>query len=405
MANYAKHRTHGPTQLIYIALFAIVFLFIILLGHANAQDRGAMPRFLSNGVAMDWWVRIANSPPVIGDHVIAQLSIAGFTHLRYPLNPRYFLRKSGSLFVVDCGGSSGFGSFMERQIRAAKSNGIGLVLIVDASNDQEALNWLTESDSGQRLADLLACLMQRAVEIDGEFASSQMAFGTINEPKVDRTRWNAVQSEAVQLVRRKYPDMWIMVLGTHASGINQLLGVRKIQSSRIIYEVHFYEPQVFTMQGALGVQTMMRNIRGVRYLAPAEHCDAVEKSDTAERCVRCDQEDSRFCTIYRQQKHQLGSESFIPSRFERVSQWAAGDLIYVGEYGVNRRLFASQTETEDRTAWLGAVAAEANKRGFGRAMYSLGCWFGVAVRVVCDMDQLSRDFKVDRAIADALKAN
>lgn len=403
-----KTATGGKPTIVFRVLRTLALLVVLsagtVPGQAHAQNRETIPHFLANGIVMDWWVRIDSKPPVIVETILQQLSDAGFTHLRYPLNPSLFIQRKGAAFTFDCA-SPVFTNFLERQIEIAKRHKVGLSLVVDASNHGDELAWLAQATDGKRLADVMGCLMSKATLVDSTYARDGIAYGTINEPKVGIERWNEVQSNAIKLVRKEHKDQWVLATGSSPSSINRLRKVDKVKTSRVIYEVHFYEPQVFTQQGALGVQTWMRNMRGVRFGSPQGNCDAMEKTGSSERCVKCsDGNDSQFCVLFRQQKGLLTSRTYIESRFDQIGNWANGDLIYIGEYGVNRRLLASKEEAFDRVTWLRQVATAADARGFGRAMYSLACWYGVTTRIACDKEELDGGFEIDQPVAAAVRA-
>jgi endoglucanase len=76
-------------------------------------------------------------------------------------------------------------------------------------------------------------------------------FEILNEPEFrDRYRWEGVQSKLAAAIREGASAHTIIVAGANWSSDTELLFMEPLHDPNIIYNFHFYEPHVFTHQGA-----------------------------------------------------------------------------------------------------------------------------------------------------------
>jgi endoglucanase len=73
-----------------------------------------------------------------------------------------------------------------------------------------------------------------------------------NEPTTDMDVWKSSANTLVRELRKEDPDRIFIIGGANYNGINELLdmGPLLVDDGKIIYTFHFYEPYVFTHQGA-----------------------------------------------------------------------------------------------------------------------------------------------------------
>ena len=203
-------------------------------------------------------------------------------------------------------------------VGTAGRNGLGVIL--------------DEHDSGECAKDSLLCMVklrrvwqQLALRYAQEPRS--VAFELLNEPggKIDADAWNRMVAELLRTIRASNPLRPVVV---------DSLGVRKMgpgdvpplpaDDRNIVLTFHYYSPYRFTHQGAKFGK--VRDVHGVTW------------GDSADR--------------------QTLHKDF--DRFARLAAAVQRPML-LGEYGVYDK---SGTPVEQRAAWVGAVACEAERHNF-----------------------------------------
>src|SRR5205807_666663 len=78
-----------------------------------------------------------------------------------------------------------------------------------------------------------------------------VSFEVLNEPEFhDRYRWQGVQAKLAVAIREGAPQHTIIVAGAYWSSENELLFFDPLREPNTIYNFHFYDPHIFTHQGA-----------------------------------------------------------------------------------------------------------------------------------------------------------
>ena len=87
-------------------------------------------------------------------------------------------------------------------------------------------------------------------------------FELYNEPTEERSAWKEDISYIINGLRWEEKDRYYIIGGTNYNNADELLDLGKLNDDKIIYTIHFYEPYIFTHQGAEWVKdrTYMTNI-------------------------------------------------------------------------------------------------------------------------------------------------
>lgn len=100
-------------------------------------------------------------------------------------------------------------------------------------------------------------LQERFIGIWKAFAKGYRKYGDnvafellneIVEPNSDR--WNMLSKRAVEAIRLIDPDRVIIIGGNYYNSVNALKELDNINDDKLVYTFHFYEPHLFTHQGA-----------------------------------------------------------------------------------------------------------------------------------------------------------
>lgn len=79
----------------------------------------------------------------------------------------------------------------------------------------------------------------------------RLFFGLYNEPRVSIEDWRYAKNRMITTLRTKDVDRYWIVGSTNYNGIDAMIQLQKIPNdNKIIYTFHFYQPYIFTHQGA-----------------------------------------------------------------------------------------------------------------------------------------------------------
>ena len=132
-----------------------------------------------------------------------------------------------------------------------------------------------------RYLDLVAVVAARLDRMD----PSRVAFEPLNEPPQDCTSadWPALQLRIVRAARSAAPRHTLILTGACGSMIAGLEALQPIDDPNIIYTFHFYEPYVFSHQGApwMTSEPMYRYLNAVPWPASAVVRDSMPRATSA----------------------------------------------------------------------------------------------------------------------------
>jgi endoglucanase len=96
-------------------------------------------------------------------------------------------------------------------------------------------------------------------------------FGIMQEPFQDDTyHWQGIQNVVARTIRSQAPQHTIIATGDRYATLDDLLAIEPISLSNVIYEFHFYQPHVFTHQGATWNTVFLQPLRQIPYPSSSE---------------------------------------------------------------------------------------------------------------------------------------
>lgn len=179
-----------------------------------------------------------------------------------------------------------------------------------------------------------------------------IAFELLNEiAKIDANLWNSLAAETIKEFRKIVPDKKIIIGGTIWNSVHTLSQLDVPLDENIVYTFHFYEPFLFTHQGAYW-QPIISNIF-MRY--PGNINDYRICSNK----IQC------FGSgLYNADK--MGKEFMEALIIEAVEAAdKAGVPIYCGEYGI-----IDNANIDDTLNWYQDIYNVFEKLGIGRAVWT-----------------------------------
>lgn len=96
--------------------------------------------------------------------------------------------------------------------------------------------------------------------------SELLYYEVLNEPHgIDNATWGAIQQNVIDAIRTVDTEHYIIVGGTNYNSYTTLADLPLYDDTRLIYTFHFYDPFLFTHQGASWGEPSMVNLAGVPF--------------------------------------------------------------------------------------------------------------------------------------------
>jgi endoglucanase len=289
-----------------------------------------------------------------GEADVDWISKQGFDHIRLPVDFRLCLAPDGSLDPAKV-------KPIEDTIRWSKTRGLGVVLdahfLPGADFNPVGGDSQIYTDAGlqKRAADAWRLM---AVHFAGE--GPYLRFEILNEPvAAENAQLNPVMHLILAAIRESNPTRIVYVTSNKWSSFHTVHDVVLPNDPNIALTIHYYEPLVFTHQRAPWV--------GFKNDMPAVTFPGVSPDLTG----------YTLPTYHQDIKPgQVLNEASVEKAFADVSTWLAAHApnieVYVGEFGVYY-----PADPVSKSHWIRTVRTDAEKRGWGWAVWDYNDSFGV----------------------------
>ncbi|OIP83717.1 MAG: hypothetical protein AUK44_04460 [Porphyromonadaceae bacterium CG2_30_38_12] len=188
--------------------------------------------------------------------------------------------------------------------------------------------------------------------------SDYIVFEIQNEPNNPMTTsvWSGIQQAAIDAIRAKDTNHYIIVGGAKSNSLTEMMALPIYADSKIIYTFHFYEPMVFTHQGANWVKpsasSSLGSLQGVPFPYNASTMPAVPEGLKGTWV-----EDNMKFTY----PNQTGNVNYLINEMSRAKNFGLQKNVpvFCGEFGVYDKYAA----TEDKNLFTKTVREELEKGG------------------------------------------
>ena len=191
----------------------------------------------------------------------------------------------------------------------------------------------------------------------------------MNEPEFnDPYRWIGVQTKLAATIRQGAPTLTILAAGARWSDDDDLVFEEPLHDPNVIYNFHFYEPHIFTHQGATWGAYSWHWLRGLQYPLNPESAERV--AALVPNAV------DRLPVIRYGYDHWDAAR--IEAEMKQAAEWAhqRGVPLVCNEFGVYR----DYADPRDRDAWLRDVRTALERNGIGWTMWDYSGSFGVVTK-------------------------
>ncbi len=362
----------------------IVFLAlsVLMAACAVAQSGGAAspktsPAFaraekLRRGVnASEWFAQVYDKRGYTPEHFqawttvedIALIKSMGFDHIRLSVNPQ---PGSNNMFTPQEPNKipAEYLRTLDAAVKMILDHGLAVVIDLHPESDFKA-RLAKENDFVERFADFWRALAAHYSTWDPD----RVFLEIMNEPEfTDPYRWLGVQMKLAAAIRESAPAHTIIAAGARWSDDDDLVFQEPLRDPNIIYNFHFYEPHIFTHQGATWSAYYFHWLRGLKYPSSPESAEIVA-------ALVPDAVDRLQVIRY---GHDHWDAARIESEMKQAAEWARrrGVPLVCNEFGVYREY----ADPLDRAAWLHDTRVALERNGIGWAMWDYAGSFGVVTK-------------------------
>ena len=196
--------------------------------------------------------------------------------------------------------------------------------------------------------------------------SPYVIYEILNEPHgISDRRWGEVQGMAIYAIRGIDANRKIIVGGTDYNSIGKLSALPRYTDPHLIYTFHFYDPHIFTHQGAAWGEPSMAALAGVPFPYNSARMPEVPenlKGTWAQGALGNDYE-------------RASSSQTLYSTLDRVVAFSRerNVPVFCGEFGV----YIPNANNEDRVRWYQFVVNALNNRNIAWTAWDYYGGFGI----------------------------
>jgi|HubBroStandDraft_4_1064222.scaffolds.fasta_scaffold95349_2 endoglucanase len=356
--------------LLRLAIIAAISAGISLAQPQSTPDNSlakSRAQHLRHGINMsEWFAQVHDPKGYTKEHFetwntpadAALIKSIGFDHVRLSVNPGpIFHRNQADQIPAD------YLAEIDLAIKMLLDQNLAVVL--DIHPDEDFKQKLASDETVEQFTDFWRAFAKHFSAYD----PGKVFFEALNEPEMrDRYRWYGIQIRLVGAIREAAPQHTILVEGARWANDDDLIFLEPLRDTNIIYNFHFYEPHIFTHQGATWGVNSWHYLKGLPYPSDPDNVRATAATVP---------DDYNRLLIMR-----YGADRWNLARinvdFDQVATWARHWNVPVvcNEFGV----FRYAAKPEDRAAWLKDVRSSLEKHNFGWTMWDYSGGFGVITK-------------------------
>lgn len=290
---------------------------------------------------------------------IALIKAMGFDHIRLSVNPEPMFRHNQADEIL-----TEYLGFLDDAVKMILDH--GLAVVIDIHPESDFKSKLAQDDTFvEQFSDYWRALAKHYSNLDPD----RVFFEILNEPEVrDRYRWYGIQAKLAAAIREGAPQHTIIAAGAQWSADDQLLFLEPLRDPNVVYNFHFYEPHIFTHQGATWGVNYWHFLKGLPYPSTPESAEkaALQEPDAVNRLY-----------VVRYGLDRWNAER-IDAEVSQVAEWARqrGVPVVCNEFGVYRK----NADPKDRAAWIKDLRTSLEKHNMGWTMWDYSGGFGVVTK-------------------------
>ncbi len=328
------------------------------LNRAPGEQRG---RRLRRGINLSLWFTpgpkaTEHYRSFIASRDIALIKRLNFTHVRLPFDPQLLFNEKNPTNL-----DAGMLQLLDESLTRLLDS--GLAVIIDPHPSRAFKERLAKDPSLLRAFNVFWKYLARHLrKRDPEAVFLEV----LNEPRFDSSgRWQEIQKKIIRTIREEAPEHTLIVSGNGGESIDELLRLSPLSDPNVIYNFHFYEPAVFTHQGADWGPKYWKVLKNIPY-PPSRRKITPVLTETTPWFAR------------QRVKQYLGrhwDRHRIKERIRKAAAWAKNNNLSLicDEFGVYRPF----APVPDRNRWIKDVRTALEEYGIGWTFWDYCSGFGL----------------------------
>jgi aryl-phospho-beta-D-glucosidase BglC (GH1 family) len=356
----------------WIAAFLLLFSFSFAWAQSASTSTVPAARLahIRHGINLSgWFAQVYEPKGYTKEHLqtwetsadMALIKSAGFDHVRLSVNPQPLMdaARHHDSKAEDLGD-------LDAAVKMILDAGLAVEIDMHPDSDFKA-RLAKEDDFVERFADFWSTVAQRYAS--SSWDSDRVFFEILNEPEMrDAYRWYGVEAKLAAAIRRGAPSNTIIAAGARWDDDDDLVFLEPLSDTNVIYVFHFYEPHIFTHQGATWGTYYWHWLKGLHYPSSPENAAQVAALVPEAR--------DRLQVIRYGQDHWDASR--VEAEINQAAEWAKqrGVPLICNEFGV----FREHSDPQVRAAWIKDVRTTLERHNVGWAMWDYDGNFGVVTK-------------------------
>jgi endoglucanase len=362
------------SAMIRTSIAAMLLFIAIPLAQAQTVTPSSVPAarlaHIRHGINLSgWFAQVYGPAGYSKEHLqngetsadMALIKSAGFDHVRLSINPQPIMDAARH----HDGGAEYF-SYLDAAVKMILDAGLSVEIDMHPDSDFKA-RLGKEDEFVERFADFWTVVAQRYAS--SSWDPDRVFFEILNEPEMrDPYRWYGVEAKLAAAIRRAAPKNTIIATGARWDDDDDMVFLEPLADTNVIYVFHFYEPHIFTHQGATWGAYYWHWLKGLHYPSSPENATQVANLLPEAR--------DRYQVIRYGQDHWDAAR--IEAEINQAADWGKqhGVPLICNEFGV----FRDFSEPQDRNAWIKDVRIALERHNIGWAMWDYDGNFGVVTK-------------------------
>jgi len=342
----------------------LILLSVISLYQPAADCQQATPllQHFRKGINIGTWIsqynvwHNMNFDTFIQEKDIKQIASWGLDHVRLPVDCDFIEENTEPYRMKQTGLA-----YIDETIKCCRKYNLGIIIDLHKAPGFNFENGLTEADKQKNTLFSNEALQKRYINIWKTLANryhgeKNVIFELLNEVTgVEASDWNALAKKAVDAIHSVDAQRIVMIGGLNFNSIYQLKNIAILDDPFVVYTFHFYDPLIFTHQGAAWVKA------GTDYNRPLEYPGEFQGLD-------------EFLEKY--PEHNMNLARYLGKRNDKNTMRldlqpavdfikTTGKEVYCGEFGVYYK-----TSLPSRVAWFTDLIGLFNELGIPRAVWN-----------------------------------